>query len=82
MEIKISVDCTPQEARTFFGLPDLTPVNDALVEKMKERMEEGFDATSMDNLMQTFMMGATGAGKKVSDIQDMFMSMVGGKSKD
>jgi hypothetical protein len=26
MKISVDVDCTPEEARRFLGLPDLTPV--------------------------------------------------------
>lgn len=83
MEIKITIDCTPEEARTFFGLPDVAPLNEALVRKMQERMEEGFDQTSMDALMTTWMQGAAGMGKNVSDFQNMVFSMMaGGPKKD
>ena len=29
MKVTIDIDCTPEEARRFMGLPDLTPVHDA-----------------------------------------------------
>jgi hypothetical protein len=38
MKVKIEIDCTPQEARAFFGLPDLEPLHDAMTEHMKELM--------------------------------------------
>jgi len=28
MKVTVDVDCTPEEARRFLGLPDLTPVHD------------------------------------------------------
>jgi methylated-DNA-[protein]-cysteine S-methyltransferase len=31
MKVKVEVDCTPEEARRFMGLPDLTPVHEAYV---------------------------------------------------
>ena len=34
MQVKIDIECTPLEARAFFGLPDVTPLNDQLVEEM------------------------------------------------
>ena len=40
MKINVEVDCTPAEARAFLGLPDVTPLNDAMVaemQKMKQR---------------------------------------------
>jgi len=35
MKFTVDVDCTPEEARRFLGLPDLSPVHDLYVEKMK-----------------------------------------------
>ena len=32
MKVTVDVDCTPEEARRFLGLPDLTPVHQAYVE--------------------------------------------------
>lgn len=41
MKITVNVDCTPEEARRFLGLPDLTAVHEAYVEKMKVAVNEG-----------------------------------------
>lgn len=41
MKVTVDVDCTPEEARRFLGLPDLTPVHEAYVEKMKAVVTEG-----------------------------------------
>jgi hypothetical protein len=35
MKFTINVDCTPEEARRFFGLPDLDQMNEAMQENMK-----------------------------------------------
>ncbi len=39
MKINVEIDCTPIEARTFLGLPDLTPANDAYVEAVTKSMQ-------------------------------------------
>ena len=39
MKMTIEVDCTPEEARRFLGLPDVSALNDALVSEMQKRME-------------------------------------------
>ena len=31
MKIKIEVDCTPEEARNFFGLPNVKPMQEAVM---------------------------------------------------
>jgi hypothetical protein len=41
MKVKVDVDCTPEEARRFLGLPDLSPLHEAYIEKMKAAMQEG-----------------------------------------
>ena len=37
MKVKIDIDCTPEEARTFFGLPDLGPLQQAMLKAMQEK---------------------------------------------
>ena len=37
MKFSIDIDCTPSEAREFFGLPDVEAFNQALVERLKRR---------------------------------------------
>lgn len=34
MKVTVDVDCTPEEARRFLGLPDLTPVHQVYVERL------------------------------------------------
>lgn len=46
MKISVDVDCTPEEARRFLGLPDLTPVHQAYVERMTKVVSEGVTADS------------------------------------
>ena len=41
MKVTVDVDCTPEEARRFLGLPDLSAVHDAYVEKMKGAVADG-----------------------------------------
>ena len=50
MKISINVDMTPEELRRFLGLPDVKPLQDEMVEKMREKMSagvEGFDPAGM-----------------------------------
>lgn len=41
MKVTVDVECTPEEARRFLGLPDMTPVHEAYVEKMTKAVTEG-----------------------------------------
>ena len=37
MKFKVDVDCTPDEARAFFGLPDVKPLQETLLPEVEER---------------------------------------------
>lgn len=39
MKVTIEVDCTPEEARRMMGLPDLTPIHDHVLTRMRETMD-------------------------------------------
>jgi len=54
MKINVEVDCTPAEARAFLGLPDVTPLNDAMVAEMQKRMGENVAAMQPEELMKTW----------------------------
>src|SRR5262249_52555851 len=58
MRLNISVDCTPEEARAFLGLPNLTPVNETLVQAIKQRIEQNIELVSPEfYLKQWYSMG-------------------------
>ncbi|QLC22708.1 hypothetical protein HFP51_11280 [Parasphingopyxis sp. CP4] len=54
MKVTVDVDCTPEEARRFLGLPDLTPVHDLYLDKMKETMENGITPDTVEKLMSSW----------------------------
>jgi Family of unknown function (DUF6489) len=54
MKVTVDVDCTPEEARRFLGLPDLSPVHDAYVEKMTRAMSEGVTPEAVGELMKSW----------------------------
>ncbi|WP_375547819.1 DUF6489 family protein [Oceanicaulis alexandrii] len=55
MKVNINIECTPEEARTFMGLPDVTGLNAQLVEEMSKRMSANMDAMEPDALMRSWM---------------------------
>ena len=63
MKLSIDVDCTPEEARRFMGLPDMAPVHALYLEKIKRAMEDGITPDMMQSLVQTWApMGEAGFG--------------------
>lgn len=55
MKMTIEVDCTPVEARSFLGLPDVTPLNEHIVEEMKRRMDANIAMLEPETLMKSWM---------------------------
>ena len=54
MKVSVDVDCTPEEARRFLGLPDLTPVHEAYVEKLKSAVTDGPNAEMVGDMMKAW----------------------------
>lgn len=52
MNVKIEIDCTPAEARTFLGLPDVTALNAALTAEMQARMQENLARMQPEELLR------------------------------
>ena len=55
MKLSIEVDCTPEEARAFLGLPDVRPLNEGMVEEMRKRMESNMAMLAPEELMKSWM---------------------------
>ena len=55
MKAKIEVECTPEEARAFLGLPDVTALNKALTEEMQARLKANMAALQPEELMKNWM---------------------------
>ncbi len=39
MKVNVEIDCTPEEARRFLGLPDVTKANDVYVDAISKAMK-------------------------------------------
>ena len=52
MKINVEIDCTPAEARQFFGLPDLQPMQDRILADMEERLRAAANSLSPETVMQ------------------------------
>jgi hypothetical protein len=55
MKVNITVDMTPEEARTFLGLPDVAPLQREMMEQMQARMKAAFDAGDPEGMMRAWM---------------------------
>jgi hypothetical protein len=74
MKVTVEVDCTPLEARTFLGLPDVQPMQAAMMEQVQNKMMENLDKFSPESLIQNWF---TFDPKIAERFTDMFSSMAG-----
>jgi hypothetical protein len=75
MKVNLELDLTPEELRRLFGLPDVSPINDMMVEKLGEQVEKGLDGTLIKNLAQSMVKGGVmGIEAYQSFLTSMFRS--------
>ena len=61
MKINIDIDCSPEEARRFFGMPDVGKINDTVVETVQARMQEALETMDGETLLRDWMSSGTQA---------------------
>ena len=75
MKISLDIDCTPEEARRFLGLLDLTPVNEVVVEELTKRAAETARAMDTEKLAAQWMeAGLQGFGELQKQFMERFTS--------
>lgn len=76
MKVHIDIDCTPEEARTFFGLPDVAPMQEVVMKELQDRMMAAMRSMDPETLMKTWMPAGI-AG--LEQMQKMFWQQFGGQ---
>ena len=74
MKVTVEIDCTPLEARQFFGLPDVSPMQNAVMDKMQQQVLANIEKVSPESLIQSWF---TFDPKIAERFQDMFVTMAG-----
>lgn len=82
MQVTINIDCTPLEARQFFGLPDVEPLQKAMMAEIEKKMRTEMDNFSADKIMATWLSFAPQNAEWMRSMFNQFTSMAtGGSSK-
>ena len=55
MKVNIEVDCTPDEARRFLGLPDVAPMQQTVIAAMEKRLVDSIQATDSQQLLDQWL---------------------------
>lgn len=80
MRFTIDVDCTPAEARAFLGLPDMTPLHDAWMQKMQSLTTEGPSAADLERMTRAWTAGMPGMAEGLEKMQQLFWSAATGNT--
>lgn len=73
MKIKFDIDCTPEELRGFFGLPDVKPMQDEMMKEIAERMRTSVKALDAETMLKTWLPAGIEGMKQ---FQDMFFGQM------
>ncbi len=55
MKIKFDIDCTPEEARRFLGLPDVAPMQENLMKEVERRLMSNLKESEPEQLLKTWL---------------------------
>ena len=78
MKVTVDIDCTPAEARAFFGLPDMQPLQAAVMDRLQERMVSEIDRFSPEALVNQWL---SVIPQNVERTQKLFADMLLGGSR-
>jgi hypothetical protein len=71
MKLTVDVDCTPEEARSFLGLPDVKPMQEAIMAQIQDRMANNLNAMDPEALFKTWFPTQV---QNLGNMQDFFWS--------
>jgi hypothetical protein len=74
MKVNVEIDCTPLEARQFFGLPDVAPMQTAVMDKLQQQMTSNIEKISPESLIQSWF---SFDPKLAERFQELFVAMAG-----
>lgn len=77
MKINFDIECTPEEARAFLGLPDVKPMQENMMAEVEERMKANLSSMDPETMIQTWMPAGV---QGFDQMQKMFWAQMG-KSK-
>lgn len=74
MKVTFDIECTPEEARKFLGLPDVAPVQEAMMQQLQDKMQDNLNAMDPETMMKTWFPAAV---QNMTDMQAMFWRQMG-----
>ena len=87
MKVNVEINCTPEEARAFFGLPDLGPMQQRVMAEIEERLRSSLNAMNPETIFKTWLPASI---QGLGELQKLFWNQMsqaadwsgGGPKKD
>ncbi len=74
MKFNFDIECTPEEARAFVGLPNVAPMQERIMKEIEDKMQDNIRNLTPEEMVNTWM-PATMQG--IGEMQKMFWSQMG-----
>ncbi len=55
MKVTFDIDCSPEEARQFLGLPDVVPLQTQMMKELEDRMRENIRNLDPETFVKTWL---------------------------
>lgn len=55
MKVNFDIECTPEEARRFMGLPDVAPMQERMMKEMENKLHENLHSLDPEALFKTWL---------------------------
>ena len=73
MKCRLEVECTPLEARQFFGLPDVQPLQATIMAEVERKMLSEMERFTPDAVLKSWL---TMFSQSPEQLQDAFSKMM------
>lgn len=74
MKCTLEVECTPLEARQFFGLPDVQPLQATVMAEVEKKMLSEMERFSPESVLKTWLSMVTQTPDQLQDALSKMMS--------
>lgn len=78
MKFTVDVDCTPEEARAFLGLPDMKPIHDHYIQAVMDAMSGQTNLEQMERMFRSMSPMGDAGMKLFSSLMDIGINAAGG----
>ncbi len=76
MKVNVEINCTPEEARAFFGLPDLGPMQQRVMGEIEERLRDSLNAMNPETIFKTWLPASMQGVDQMQQLQQAFWSQL------